>query len=40
MKPHRLAMTHQLVLGYELHKHMDVFVSGWLVVNGGAVVAV
>lgn len=27
MKPHRLTMTHQLVLGYDLHKHMDVFVS-------------
>eukprot|EP00879_Flechtneria_rotunda_P026482 GHRR01028239.1.p1 GENE.GHRR01028239.1~~GHRR01028239.1.p1 ORF type:complete len:114 (+),score=24.54 GHRR01028239.1:310-651(+) len=25
MKPHRLTMTHQLVLGYELHKHMDMF---------------
>ncbi|KAF8061327.1 HDA9 [Scenedesmus sp. PABB004] len=25
MKPHRLTMTHQLVLGYDLHKHMDVF---------------
>ncbi|GBF99104.1 histone deacetylase [Raphidocelis subcapitata] len=24
MKPHRLAMTHQLVLGYGLHKHMEV----------------
>lgn len=24
MKPHRLAMTHQLVLGYGLHKRMDV----------------
>jgi hypothetical protein len=29
MKPHRLAMTHQLVLGYGLHKHMDVYVSAW-----------
>lgn len=27
MKPHRLAMTHHLVLGYELHKKMDVYVS-------------
>lgn len=27
MKPHRLAMTHHLVLGYGLHKKMDVFVS-------------
>jgi acetoin utilization deacetylase AcuC-like enzyme len=25
MKPQRIAMTHQLVLGYELHKHMDVY---------------
>ncbi|PNW72318.1 hypothetical protein CHLRE_16g673150v5 [Chlamydomonas reinhardtii] len=25
MKPHRLAMTHHLVLGYGLHKKMDVF---------------
>ena len=27
MKPHRLCMTHHLVLGYGLHKHMDVYVS-------------
>jgi len=27
MKPPRIAMTHQLVLGYDLHKHMDVYVS-------------
>ena len=27
MKPHRIVMTHNLVLGYELHKHMQVFVS-------------
>jgi acetoin utilization deacetylase AcuC-like enzyme len=27
MKPHRLAMTHHLVVGYGLHKHMEVFVS-------------
>ena len=27
MKPHRLCMTHHLVLGYELHKHMEVYVS-------------
>lgn len=27
MKPHRLAMTHHLVLGYGLHKKMDVYVS-------------
>jgi hypothetical protein len=26
MKPHRLAMTHQLVLGYGLHRHMEVHV--------------
>eukprot|EP00882_Tetradesmus_deserticola_P022357 GHRQ01024259.1.p1 GENE.GHRQ01024259.1~~GHRQ01024259.1.p1 ORF type:complete len:238 (+),score=108.36 GHRQ01024259.1:440-1153(+) len=25
MKPHRLTMTHQLVLGYDLQQHMDVF---------------
>lgn len=30
MKPHRLTMTHHLVLGYGLHEHMDVFVSGWV----------
>jgi hypothetical protein len=28
MKPHRLTMTHQLVLGYDLQQHMDIFVSG------------
>jgi len=27
MKPHRLAMTHHLVLGYGLHKKMDVYVG-------------
>lgn len=27
MKPQRMAMTHQLVLGYGLHQHMDVYVS-------------
>lgn len=27
MKPHRLCMTHHLVLGYELHKSMEVYVS-------------
>ena len=27
MKPHRICMTHHLVLGYGLHKHMEVFVS-------------
>ena len=26
MKPHRICMTHHLVLAYDLHKHMDVFV--------------
>lgn len=26
MKPQRMAMTHQLVLGYGLHKHLDVYV--------------
>jgi len=27
MKPQRMAMTHQLVLGYGLHKHLDVYAS-------------
>ncbi len=27
MKPHRLCMTHDLILAYGLHKKMDVFVS-------------
>ena len=27
MKPPRLAMTHHLILGYQLHEKMDVFVS-------------
>lgn len=27
MKPQRIAMTHQLVLGYGLHRHMEVYVS-------------
>ena len=27
MKPHRLSMTHALVLGYGLHSKMEVFVS-------------
>jgi histone deacetylase 1/2 len=27
MKPHRLAMTHHLVVGYGLHKKMEVYVS-------------
>ena len=26
MKPHRLAMTHHLVLSYDLHKHLEVYV--------------
>ena len=26
MKPQRMAMTHQLVMGYGLHQHMDVYV--------------
>ena len=26
MKPHRLAMTHHLVLSYDLHKKMEVYV--------------
>jgi hypothetical protein len=25
MKPHRLALTHNLVLNYGLHKHMTVY---------------
>ncbi len=28
MKPHRLAMTQHLVLGYGLHEYMECFVSG------------
>ena len=28
MKPHRLAVTHSLVLNYGLHKHMQVDMSG------------
>jgi len=27
MKPHRLAMTHHLVMGYGLQSKLDVFVS-------------
>jgi hypothetical protein len=27
MKPHRLAMTHSLVLAYGLHEGMEVYVS-------------
>lgn len=27
MKPHRLCMTHHLVLSYDLHKQMEVYVS-------------
>lgn len=27
MKPQRIAMTHDLILGYGLHEHMDVYVS-------------
>lgn len=27
MKPHRLCMAHHLVLSYELHKKMEVYVS-------------
>lgn len=26
MKPHRLCMTHHLVLAYDLHKRMEVYV--------------
>ncbi len=29
MKPHRLAMTHHIVVGYGLHEHMEVYVSSW-----------
>ena len=29
MKPHRLAMTHHLVLSYDLHKHMEVYVRAF-----------
>lgn len=27
MKPHRISMAHHLILGYGLHKHMEVYVS-------------
>lgn len=27
MKPPRIAMTHDLILGYGLHEHLDVYVS-------------
>lgn len=27
MKPHRLCMTHHLVLSYELHQKMEIYVS-------------
>ena len=31
MKPMRMVMAHHLILGYGLHKHLDVYVSGgWL----------
>lgn len=36
MKPHRLTMTHQLVLGYGLHKKMEMFVSYRLAGRGYA----
>ena len=26
MKPHRVRMTHQLILGYKLYRQMDVYV--------------
>jgi hypothetical protein len=29
MKPHRMRMTHNLVLNYNLLEHMDVYVSPW-----------
>ena len=25
MKPHRLCMTHHLVMGYELHKKLEIY---------------
>lgn len=28
MKPHRLKLTHHLVLGYGLYRKMEVYVSG------------
>lgn len=31
MKPHRLCMTHHLVLAYELHKKMEIYVRHRLV---------
>ena len=30
MKPPRIAMTHDLILGYGLHEHLDVYVSYFL----------
>lgn len=30
MKPHRICMAHHLILGYGLHRHMEVFVSPFL----------
>ena len=27
MKPHRICMTHHLVLGYDLHNKMQIYVS-------------
>ena len=30
MKPHRLCMTHHLVLSYDLHKKMEIYVSYWI----------
>jgi hypothetical protein len=28
MKPHRLVMTHHLVMAYDLHKRMEIYVRG------------
>ena len=37
MKPQRIAMTHQLILGYGLHSHMQVYVRRDVVRSGGGV---
>lgn len=34
MKPHRLTMTHHLIIGYGLHNYLDVYVRpGWAAAN-------
>ena len=33
MKPHRLSMTHSLVLGYGLHEKMEVYVSPYVLAS-------